>query len=235
MKIQTAILLLNCFAAIAQDSLVRDGNFLGSGPGAFQVREPAKPSIIKVVNGKFYDINHSKLWMLKSGTIVGISGNVIRVMGRNENFILINYPGVIAMTKEVSVVAMNIGTETFQDNGSSWSGVYEAWDCGTVPTPEQLKQRKDEEAKAQAVIEKQKAETQRAAQVKVYAAQAKAIIWLQSQATNGNMSAQCSLGLHYLNGQGCETNKEMAVYWLEQAANQGDTEASNTLGKLTHD
>jgi len=235
MKIQTAILLHSCIAAMAQDSLVRDGNFLGSGPGAFQVREPAKPPIIKVVNGKFYDVNHSKLWMPRSGTIEDISGDEILVMGQNENFILKHYPGEIALTKNVSVMAMNVGTEKFEDKGSSWSGVYEAWDCGTVPTPEQLKQIKDEEAKAQALIEKQKAETQKAAQAKVYAAQAKAIIWLQSQATNGSASAQCSLGFHYLNGQGCETNKEMAVYWLTQAANQGDKEASNTLVKLKHE
>jgi TPR repeat protein len=127
---------------------------------------------------------------------------------------------------------MYVGTEKFQDKGSSWSGVYEAWDCGTVPTPEQLEQLKDEEAKKQVLIEKQKAEAQKTAQAKVYATQAKAIIWLQSQATNGSVSAQCSLGLHYLNGQGCETNKELAVYWLTQAANQGDFEASNTLAKL---
>jgi TPR repeat protein len=54
-------------------------------------------------------------------------------------------------------------------------------------------------------------------------------MWLQSEATNGSVSAQCSLGLHYLNGQGCETNKELAVYWLTQAANQGEIEASNKL------
>jgi hypothetical protein len=238
MKIQTAILLLSCIAAIAQDSLVSGGNFLGSGPGAFHRRQYAEPEpespIIKVVNGKIYEINHSYLWKLKSGTIEDISGNEILVMGQDENFILKNYHGTIALTKNVSVRAMSVGTEKFQDEGSSWSGVYEAWDCGTEPTPEQWKQIEDEEAKAQALIEKQKAEAQKDAQAKVYAAQAKAIIWLQSQATNGSVSAQCSLGLHYLNGQGCKTNKELAVYWLTQAANQGDTEASNILANLKY-
>ncbi|MGO9477573.1 MAG: hypothetical protein ACLQAH_08740 [Limisphaerales bacterium] len=36
----------------------------------------------------------------------------------------------------------------------------------------------------------------------------------------------------YLNGQGCETNREQAIYWLTQAANQGDQEASNKLANL---
>jgi hypothetical protein len=236
MKIQTAILLLSCITAMAQE----DGNFLGSGPGVFHRRQYAEPEsespIIKVVNGKIYDANHSRLWMLKSGTVEGISGNEMLVIGQDETFILKNYHSTIALTKNVLVKAMRVGIEKYQDQGGSvWSGVYEAWDCGTEPTPEQWKQIKDEEAKAQALIEKQKAEAQKAAQAKVYAAQAKAIIWLQSQATNGSVSAQCSLGLHYLNGQGCETNKETAVYWLTQAANQGDTEASNTLAKLTHE
>jgi TPR repeat protein len=88
------------------------------------------------------------------------------------------------------------------------------------------------EAKAQALIEKQKAEAEKAARAKVYAAQARAVILLQSQATNGSASAQCSLGLRYLNGQGCETNREQAIYWLTQAANQGDQEASNKLASL---
>jgi TPR repeat protein len=56
--------------------------------------------------------------------------------------------------------------------------------------------------------------------------------WLSTQATNGSASAQCSLGIYYLNGKGCETNKEAAIYWLKNACNQGDEEASNTLAKI---
>jgi hypothetical protein len=52
-------------------------------------------------------------------------------------------------------------------------------------------------------------------------------------ATNGSASAQCSLGLRYLNGRGCETNRAQAIYWLQQSAMQGDSEASNTLAKIS--
>lgn len=62
--------------------------------------------------------------------------------------------------------------------------------------------------------------------------QVSAVKWLQPQATNGDASAQCSLGIHYLNGQGCETNRELAIYWLKKAADQGSTEASNKLVTL---
>jgi TPR repeat protein len=72
----------------------------------------------------------------------------------------------------------------------------------------------------------------KAAAAKAYQAQANVIRWLQPQATNGDASAQCSLGEHYLTGQGCETNRTQAIYWLTQASNQGDIEASNKLANL---
>jgi TPR repeat protein len=72
-------------------------------------------------------------------------------------------------------------------------------------------------------------EEKNASEKRSFIANSNAVMWLQSEATNGSVSAQCSLGLHYLNGQGCETNKELAVYWLTQAANQGEIEASNKL------
>ena len=151
----------------------QDGNFLGSGQGAFPSRKYAEPvsPAIKSVNGKIYDVNHNYLWKLKSGTIEDISGNEILVMGREENFVLKNYPGQSALTKSVSVMAMSIGIGKFKYDGVSYSGTYETWDCGTEPTPEQWKQIQDEEARAQALIEEQKAEAQKAAQAKIYAAQ----------------------------------------------------------------
>jgi TPR repeat protein len=59
-----------------------------------------------------------------------------------------------------------------------------------------------------------------------------AVRWLQTQVTNGSPSAQYSLGLHYLNGRGCATNRDQAIYWITQAANQGDADASNKLVTL---
>ena len=67
---------------------------------------------------------------------------------------------------------------------------------------------------------------------KNYQAQANAIHFLQPQATNGDASAQCELGLHFLNGQGCEINQEQGVYWLQKAAAHGDLRASKKLDQL---
>jgi TPR repeat protein len=65
-------------------------------------------------------------------------------------------------------------------------------------------------------------------------AERNAVLWLLPQATNGDAFAQCDLGEHFLNGQGVETNRETAVYWLTQAAEKGNVEASNVLATLSH-
>ena len=57
--------------------------------------------------------------------------------------------------------------------------------------------------------------------------------WIYSQATNGSVSAQSSLGEHYLNGIGTETNRAAAIEWLQKAAVQGDAHASNVLAKIS--
>lgn len=92
--------------------------------------------------------------------------------------------------------------------------------------PVELVEKAIQTAKAQAdakaaAIKRQKEESDK-----------NAVKWLLTQVTNGDASAQCDLGERYLNGQGVETNRETAIYWLTQAANQGDTEASNKLSQL---
>jgi hypothetical protein len=57
--------------------------------------------------------------------------------------------------------------------------------------------------------------------------------WLFNQATNGSVSAQASLGEHYLYGIGTPTNHEAGIEWLQRAANAGDIHASNVLVRLS--
>jgi hypothetical protein len=133
-----------------------------------------------------------------------------------------NFPDLENATidKEVRITAERIGTLRVA------GAPLEFYDCGTPyvpppPTPEQIKAAQ-EDAQKRALEDKKRA----------WATQIRTVIWLQSQATNGDISAQCSLGLHYLNGQGCETNRQLAIYWLQKAADQGDLEASNKLVSL---
>lgn len=90
-----------------------------------------------------------------------------------------------------------------------------------APTPEQLAAIKEMQE------EKQEADKERAEQ-----GQANAVKFLLTIVTNGDASAQCDLAEHYLNGKGVETNKDAAIYWFTQAANQGSIGASNELVKL---
>lgn len=53
------------------------------------------------------------------------------------------------------------------------------------------------------------------------------------ESTNGDASAQFNLGMHYLKGDCCETNKNLAIDWLKVSAGNGDIEASNKLSSLT--
>ena len=109
-----------------------------------------------------------------------------------------NLPDLKSATidEEIRITALRIGTLKVA------GAPLEFYDCGTPylpppPTPEQIKA-------AQETIQKRILEDKKRA----WASQVRSVIWLQSQATNGDISAQCSLGLHYLNGQGCETNRQ---------------------------
>jgi len=82
------------------------------------------------------------------------------------------------------------------------------------PSPEQL----------QAVRARQEAERRR-----LWLVQSNTVRMLSVEATNGDAGSQFSLGMHYLNGVGCETNRDAALYWLQKSAAQGYLEASNKL------
>jgi len=58
------------------------------------------------------------------------------------------------------------------------------------------------------------------------------MIQIEPMATNGEVWAQTSLGEHYMNGIGCQTNLSQAIFWLSKSAEQGDLIASNDLARL---
>jgi hypothetical protein len=143
-----------------------------------------------------------------------------------KDFFVANYPFDVVNDHVIEAsehqMAWYVGTYTYSTiNGGSRT--IEKLDYG-IPCdpPPELIQQQMAIAKAKAIEDKKRADE----------GQIKAVAWLQSQATNGIPSAQCSLGEHYLIGQGCETNREQAIYWLTQSANQGYLEASNKLASL---
>ena len=78
-------------------------------------------------------------------------------------------------------------------------------------------------------MQRQIDEAQKEAQEKQEELVSKQFERLAESATNGDSGAQYSLGIHYLNGIGCETNHDEAVFWLTKSAAQGNMDASNDL------
>jgi hypothetical protein len=175
------------------------------------------------------------------GKVVDITKDGVRIDGQfgelfrigydpksndNGDFFVANFPFTVVNDQIISenehLMAWHVGTYTYSTvNGGSRTIRKLDYGISCDPPPE-LIQKQIEAAKAKAILDKKRAEQ----------AQANAVKWLQPQATNGSASAQCSLGLHYLSGRGCETNREQAIYWLQKAATQGDLEASNALTRL---
>lgn len=75
---------------------------------------------------------------------------------------------------------------------------------------------------------------QAAADKKKNAQAVKTFKWIYGQATNGSVSAQCSLGEYYLKGIGTPTNLVAATEWLQRAATSGDAHASNVLFRISN-
>ena len=191
------------------------------------------PEWIGTSNYKFYGLSYRVEHVLPQGLLLRGSGEFVlggAYSGLNFDqpmIFLTNYPHADRLVdgQTIQFLALRAGSYHYTGSDGAAYAIAE-YDYGKpyVPpplTPEQIKAAQDA-TKARAVAAKKRAEQ----------GQINAVKWLQPQATNGSPSAQCSLGIHYLNGQGCETNREFAIYWLKKAADQGDLEASNTLAKL---
>jgi TPR repeat protein len=239
-SVQFLILIATCAFCVFSRPVAAQSLGLGAPAGLFPEPTPqekaqldyqakvsvAGNNIFRVVNGRIYNVLASPDWKIVIGKVNHTEGDLLLLTGEDtyrdisSKRALKNYGGDGSVDKQIYTVAIRVGTH-------NWNDVpLELWDCGIPyvappPTPEQIKAAQ-EAAKVRAIADKKKA----------MEAQANAVRWLQSQATNGDASAQCSLGEHYLAGIGCETNREQGIYWLKQASAQGDIEASNKLSTL---
>jgi TPR repeat protein len=131
-----------------------------------------------------------------------------------------NYSGVVVSTKLLNVVALRTGTY-------SWGGTpLELYDCGIPyitppPSAEQIEINKT-------IAAKHAAESK----FRALSAQTNLVGTLLIESTNGDAGAQYVLAGHLLAGQGCETNRARAIYWLSNSAALGNLQASNKLANL---
>jgi hypothetical protein len=63
------------------------------------------------------------------------------------------------------------------------------------------------------------------------AQQSKVVTYQLNQASNGLPSFQFEIGKRYLNGDGLEANRDLALHWLRSACTNGNEQASNLLTK----
>ena len=175
------------------------------------------------------------------GKVVDITENGVRIEGEYgklfstsynptyldySDFFVANYPfeavnDTVILPNE-HLMAWYVGTYTYSTvNGGSRT--IKKLDYGTPcgPAPEFIEQQ-IEAANAKAIRDKMKTEQ----------LQINTVHFLQDEATNGSASAQYNLGLHYLSGQGCDPNRDQAIFWLQKSASQGNLEASNKLVSL---
>lgn len=64
---------------------------------------------------------------------------------------------------------------------------------------------------------------------------AKAVEWLQKAAMQGNVNAQCDLGMVFKFGLGVKEDAQRAFMWLQKAAAQGNDVAQYNLGLMYAD
>jgi hypothetical protein len=191
----------------------------------------AGTQIFRVVDGKIYNSVQSTLWQTIDAKMYSYQKeDNVTILDEQSHFAsgaishhylaITNYSGSETDRQYVNTLAMRIG------NYDMGGRPIELYDCGKpyIPPPPTKEQIEAAKAAAIATAEREKIRRQEKDVI--------AIKGLLDLASNGSASAQCSLGIHYLNGRGCETNKEQAIFWLQKAAAQDDSEASNKLSEL---
>ena len=208
------LLLLSAICLRAQPYRVVDGKTYNLKTGGWQYNP-----ITRLMYQTDWQSLNGKVYSVQNGGVV-----LVRWIGKAQGFkhyFILNYPGIdVAKDQMISPLAMQVGTTNIFYAGNQET--FEVWDCGVLtnaPPPEEVAAEK-----AQAAEQLAKREEQRQKNLLV---QSNTVLHLQTLATNGEAWAQCSLGKHYLNGQGCETNRELAAKWLKMAAGNASTRIAN--------
>ena len=62
-----------------------------------------------------------------------------------------------------------------------------------------------------------------------------AVFWFRKVAVKGQADVQYTVGMHYYTGEGVSKDEEEGLYWINQAAKQGHSQAKDFLKKTPHD
>lgn len=260
MKTIAITMALFCLSAMA-DSLIGIGNFIGSSGGGgtgYGVpsnidwkAERAKSEYSFLPSDMWRKIDNQAVyakgedWVQFIGIVVAVKPYGVFISGgygkppydndfNNRpriEFIVKNYPyqaaygDTIASSKKFT--AKDSGVFSFTNTVGGTTTIHQLDYGKPCEIPPEIVKQKTQEIKdrneAIRLADKKKRDD----------SEQRAALFLINQATNGTASVQYSLGSRYLIGNGVETNKVLAIYWLTQSANQGDLAASNQLVKLS--
>lgn len=233
---KTLCILYGCIA-LSCAAQVSIGNFIGSRATPEPIRsdryapklKPSEPPDWVAIGGKLYDKNK---WNHRAeGHVVEKArGYIILSRGQDYNFSRIavkNYSRSVSEGDLIYPRAKETGT-------IDWGGVpLEVWDCGTEPTPVELRKAAEEANEAQKaqneIILKQKA----VIQLKAAAADARAVKLNQEAADKGDAYGLFRMGERYLKGESVEKDEAKAKDYLQKAADKGNLSAKAMLDKLT--
>ena len=184
--------------------------------------------------GERYVISYQVAQVLDNGIVLQErkSNSISGYEDLGDPFFVTNYPGFAKLVDKqiVGLLALRTGIYYYTDTQGAARSI-PLYDYGVpcellpkVPlTPEQIA--------AQAAMAKVNAERSRRLTEE---GKTNALRWLQTQSTNGGgASAQYRLGLCYLTGSGCATNRAEALRWFKIAAAAGSEDASNKLATIS--
>ena len=154
-----------------------------------------------------------------------------RIVGEKEvrvRFALTNYLRTVEVGWQVNDWSAHVGSIEFRGEA------LKLYDCGVAPTAADIEIEVQNLNRKAAEFARNKAERDAILTKKRIETDSRLLFWQFQQASNGFASAQCSLGLRYLKGQGIPTNEVLGRYWLEKSARQNNLEAQAALTKLTN-
>ena len=242
MRTTILLVLLCAFQSVAADDAKRiaeamspamrhrifDGKLIDVGPMAKKAIEGSIPG------GDWFLVDGI------IGQVVPGGGLLVKDRGKSDAknpIYVINYPHEQSVVDgdRIKVFTKRSGRFTY-NTASGAARTTEAFDCGKLPTPEQLQKLKEEfeKTKADAAKTAEQINDQRRAEWEARRGETekKAVEFQIKRANEGSAQAQYDLGMRYFNGDGVDVDIEKAVLWLSKAAEGGHSGAKQKISSF---
>jgi hypothetical protein len=190
----------------------------------------AHGQILRVSNGKIYNVVENQQWQFVGGTVYEKSGRLVifqQPTGRRADWTyaaITNFQGEVLIDKTFSGLAIRAGT--FLWNNDSPIAIYDMGQPYVPPPPKPATPEQIAAAKAA----QEKAKVKAAEQKKI--AVARALQANQDAAAKGDEYGLLRMGERYRDGDGVEKDLGKAREYLQRAADAGSPMAKEELSNL---